>query len=142
LVPWAQGGAEREIEMLPEEGKHVHEPPPEVLLRKGKHDTETPSIGEGERTEALQQGERMLEVPVREGGRKPESLQPDGERERDTTPQGCPNEGDRKPSWPSREQSLVAGSRPSTWEGQWREEVLGSWWENANGANLRVEKVC
>ena len=63
-MPWAQGRAEREIEMLLEEGKHVHEPPPEVLLRKGKHDTETPSIGEGERTEALQQGERMLEVPA------------------------------------------------------------------------------
>jgi hypothetical protein len=118
LVPWVQGRAEREIEMLLEEGKHVHEPPPEVLPQKGKHDNETLSIGEGECTEALQQGKHMLKVPAREGGRKPKSLQPDSERERDTTPQGCPNEGDRKPSWPSQELSLVAGSRPSTWEGQ------------------------
>ena len=50
LVPWAQGMAEREVEMLPGEGKHVHEPPPEVLPRKGKHETETPTTGEGERT--------------------------------------------------------------------------------------------
>jgi len=57
LVPWAQGVAEREVERLPGEGKNV-EP------RKGKHETETPLTGEGERTEALPHGERMLEVPT------------------------------------------------------------------------------
>ena len=31
LVPWAQGVAECEVEMLPGEGKHVYKLPPEVL---------------------------------------------------------------------------------------------------------------
>jgi len=31
LVPWAQGIAEHEVEMLPGEGEHVHELPPKVL---------------------------------------------------------------------------------------------------------------
>jgi len=53
LVPCAQGVAEREVEMLPGEGKHVHEPPPEELPRKGKYEIETPSTGKGERTKAL-----------------------------------------------------------------------------------------
>jgi len=98
LVPWVQGVAECDIEMLPGEGKHVYELLPEVLPRKGKHETETLSTGEGEHTEALPQGERMLEVPAREGRRKPEVLPPKGEREHGMTPQGCPNKGDRKPS--------------------------------------------
>ena len=63
-----------EVEMLPGQGKHVYEPLPEVLLRKGKHETETPSTGEGKCTEALPQGECMLEVPAREGRHKPEVL--------------------------------------------------------------------
>src|SRR6266581_6500927 len=46
-----------------------------------------------------------FEVPARECRRKPEALPPDGERERDTTLQGRPNEGDCKSSWPSREPS-------------------------------------
>jgi len=62
----------------------------------------------------------MLEVPAREGRRKPEELPPDGEREHGTTPQGCPNEGDHKCSWPSREPSheVVLSTRegPGTWD--------------------------
>jgi len=46
-----------------------------------------------------------FEVPAQECRCKPEALPPDGERERDTTLQGCPNEGDGKSSWPSREPS-------------------------------------
>ena len=56
----------------------------------------------------------MPEVSAREGRRKPEALQPDGEREHGTTPQNCPNKGDRKPSWPSREPPHVVVL--STWE--------------------------
>jgi len=47
-----------------------------------------------------------FEVPARESRCKPKVLPPDGEHERDTTLQGCPNKGDCKSSWPSREMKL------------------------------------
>jgi hypothetical protein len=37
LIPWAQGVARREADVLQREGKHEHEPPPEALLQKGEH---------------------------------------------------------------------------------------------------------
>src|SRR5260221_11808558 len=40
LVPWVQGTGDREVERLPQEGKHVHELPPEALLQKGKRKTQ------------------------------------------------------------------------------------------------------
>ncbi len=109
LVPWAQSVAKREVEILPGEGKHVHEPPPEVLPQKGKHEIKTPSTGESERTEVLPQGEGMLEVPAQEHRRKPEVLPPNGEREHGTTPQGCPNEGNCKPSCRGTKSSCPLG---------------------------------
>jgi len=57
----------------------------------------------------------MPEVLAREGRRKPKALPPDSECKHGTTPQGCPNKGDRKPSWPSRE--LPHEAVLSTWEG-------------------------
>ena len=105
LVPWAQDKAGRKVKKLPQEGKHVHEPPPEVLLRKGKHEIETPSRGEGKHTDALLHGKRKAKAIQQKVERnpealsrkrelkRPEALPPDGERERGTTPQGNPNEG-------------------------------------------------
>ena len=57
----------------------------------------------------------MPKVLAREGRRKPEALPPDSECKHGTTPQGCPDKGDRKPSWPSRE--LPHEAVLSTWEG-------------------------
>jgi hypothetical protein len=87
---WAQGAVGREVEVL-SEGKHVHEPPPDMLPQKSKQrnrdSIETPSTGEpeGKRTEGPPQG---VEVLVQEGRRKPS----DGEREHGMIPQGCPIE--------------------------------------------------
>jgi hypothetical protein len=76
-----------------------------VLLRKGEHEIETPSRGEGKRTDTLPPGERMVKAMPQKVERnpealsrkrelkRPEALPPDGERERGTTPQGNPNEG-------------------------------------------------
>ncbi len=58
---------------------------------------------------ALPQGERMFGVSARTRG---------SECEHGTTPQGCPNKGDHKPSWPSREPSHEVVL--STWEGPGR----------------------
>ncbi len=74
LVPWVQGVAKRDLGRLPREGKHAHEPPPEVLPRKCELKIKkTPSTGEGEPTETSLQGEHMLEVPARGGRRKPQA---------------------------------------------------------------------
>ncbi len=96
LVPWAQGMAEREVEMLPGEGKPSMCTSRRLRCCRERASTKPRHLDRRGRTHC--RGEHMPEVRAREGRRKPEALQPDGEREHGTTPQNCPNKGDRKPS--------------------------------------------
>jgi len=66
----------------------------------------------------------MLEVLARGDRQKPKALPPDSECKHGTTPQGCPNKDDRKPSWPSRE--LPHKVVLSTWEGPGPWDLEGS----------------
>jgi len=96
LAPRAQDkvGRRREVDV----------PPHDALPQMGKRN---PQALSGKR-----KPERP-EVPPQRGRRKSEALPPGGERKCGNTPQS--NEGDHKPSWPSRELSHEA--IPSTWEG-------------------------
>ena len=69
--------------MPPQNHKHVHKPPSEVLLQKGEHDIKMPSTGKGKRAEALPQ----------DSGRTPKALPPERELKVDMLPQGSPNKG-------------------------------------------------
>src|SRR5712691_2910365 len=68
LVPWAQGMADREVERLPQEGKRVHELPPEVLPQKGERKPQVlPPMGRRNHDMKLQgslnKGKREGECP-------------------------------------------------------------------------------
>src|SRR5712691_11424855 len=104
LAPWMQGETRCkvktlregrcEVETLPQEGRCMHEPPPEALPQKCKHELDKPKPEvlprerECERARTGAKPKPKVEAPARKG-----------ERECGTTPQGNTNEGECEPSW-------------------------------------------
>jgi len=116
-----------------QEGRRVHEPPPEAPLRKREREVDRPQPealpqkGEGhpealsrerecERARRGAKPKPKVEAPARKGERDhAKVLPPEGERKRGAMPQGNPNEGDREPSRPSR--ASLHEIVLSTWKG-------------------------
>jgi len=99
-----------------------------------RHEIETPSRGEGERAEALPQGERMLEAPPQKGSRKPEALLPEGERELDASSRGGPNNGKRR----SGREALPQCKRDPPPRRDPNEDVLATWYPGGESPRKQI----